>query len=95
MTNDQTSAADDVEAASQMAIEIIDAVIDHIAACAAEHELPDKVALAAVMAASVRLACNLLGPEAAARDFRATAERIEAYGARVERLARSAPAGRA
>ncbi|MFW5634998.1 MAG: hypothetical protein ACOCYR_08925 [Erythrobacter sp.] len=95
MTEPTPAPSGDLDEATDFALRAVDAVIQHIAICAAENELPDKIALAAVMVSASRLAIAFLGHEAAAREFAATAERIAAHGAAAERLARSEPAGRA
>lgn len=86
MAKTDTTTADAALEGHRLALDAIDTVIAHIAAAAAEHELPDDVALAATMAGTARLAITLLGAEAAAREFRATAEQLEAHAARVARL---------
>ena len=79
----------------RLALDAIDSVIAHIAAAAAEHDLPDDIALAATMAGTARLAIQFLGAEAAAREFRETAAQIEAHAELVARLEEEEPAGTA
>ncbi len=84
----------DAEAAD-LAVKATDSIVDHIALAAAEHDLPDRIMIAALLAASGRLASALLGPEAAARSFRETAAQIERHGALAQRLETEPPAGSA
>lgn len=85
---------DKIEPAADAALAAVDHVVAALAEMAAERQLDDRTALAAQMAATARLSVAILGPERAAAELRAAAERIEAHEAE-QRLAASEPAGRA
>ena len=85
---------DQIEHAAWAALAAVDRVIAALAEIAAERQLDDRTALAAHTAATARLAVAILGPERAAAELRAAAERIEAHEAE-RQLAAAEPAGQA
>lgn len=86
---------EDIEAETAMAEKAVATIVARIAETAAEQQLSDRAAVAALTAATARLASHFLGNEVAANAFRDTAAQIEAHGALTDILKRSAPEGRA